>query len=302
MTLLLVAAFFVFVMALISSVGYLFLRHAAVSEPAAEISGTDAPGGAQQRLVEMLASAGALLPKGDPDTQALRRRLLRAGYRSASAVAIFHGLQLTVALGLGGIAGWATGFLRNSHGGAFLVPVLCAACFGYMLPGRVLAFQGKARKRKIKRAIPPALDLMVLAMEAGQSLDQALQDTAATLRGIYPDLSSELAFCYLEMRAGTSRQEALHRLGEHSGEEEMKRLAGVLIDGERFGASLGPALRAHSRYLRTRLRQQAQEAARKLPVKLVIPVFFLIFPAVMLVTLGPAYLQLRQFFKDFLGA
>ena len=97
------------------------------------------------------------------------------------------------------------------------------------------------------------------------------------------------------MRAGTPRGEALRRMAERCGEDEIRKLVGVLVDGERFGTSLGPALRGHAHYLRIRMRHKAQEASRKLTVKLVIPVFFLIFPSVLLVTLGPAYLQLRQF-------
>jgi tight adherence protein C len=142
--------------------------------------------------------------------------------------------------------------------------------------------------------------LAVLALEAGQSLDQALHDTAVGLRRVYPDLSSELLFCILEMRAGTSRTDSLRRLAERCGEEEVKRVAAILIDGERFGTSLGPALHTHARFLRTRMRQRAQEAARGLSVKLVVPVFFLIFPSVMLVTLGPAYFHMQEFFSGFL--
>jgi len=168
------------------------------------------------------------------------------------------------------------------------------------MPQRILNYLVKHRAGEIRRALPSALDLMVLATEAGQSLEQAMFDTSQALRQTYPDLSAELHFCHLEMRAGSPRLEAMYRLGERSGEEELRRLCAVLIDGERFGTPLGPALRVHARYLRTRMRQQAQESARKLSVKLVFPVFFLIFPSVMLVTLGPAYLQLEKFFGDFL--
>jgi tight adherence protein C len=142
---------------------------------------------------------------------------------------------------------------------------------------------------------------MVLALEAGQTIDQAMNDTAVSLRTVYPDLSSEFLFCNLELQAGTGRTEALRRLAGRCGEEEVKKVAAILIDGERFGTSLGPALRTHARFLRTRMRQSAQERARKLSVKLVLPVFFLIFPTVMVVTLGPAYLQLRGFLGSLLN-
>jgi tight adherence protein C len=177
---------------------------------------------------------------------------------------------------------------------------VAAAGFGFLLPSRILEYVVHRRMRRLRSALPPCLDLLVLALEAGQPLEQAMQDTAQALRGAFPELSSELVFCSLEIRAGTSRLEALHRLGERSGEDELRRIAAVLVDGERFGTSLGPALRSHAHYLRGRMRQRAQEQARKLTVKLVLPVFFLIFPSVLLVTLGPAYLQLRHFLDDLL--
>ena len=136
---------------------------------------------------------------------------------------------------------------------------------------------------------------MVLTLEAGQTIDQGILEAARSVGRVYPDLASELTFCSLEMRAGTPRGEALRRMGERCGEEEIRKLVAVLVDGERFGTSLGPALRSHAHYLRTRMRHKAQESARKLGVKLVMPVFFLIFPSVLLVTLGPAYLQLTLF-------
>jgi tight adherence protein C len=213
-------------------------------------------------------------------------------------VQVFSGIQVANALWMTVTMVW----LVSSYKGLAeaIVPGLCALGFGFVVPHRVLDFQVRARAHRLRQAIPPAVDLLVLALEAGQSLDQAMLDTAASLRGVFPDLCSELMFTHLEMRAGSSKQEALRHLAERSGEDELRKLALLLIDGERFGTSLGPALRTHGKYLRTRMRQLGQEAARKLTVKLVIPVFFLIFPSVLLVTLGPAYLQMRQFLDSFL--
>ena len=185
--------------------------------------------------------------------------------------------------------------LRADDQTGLLLPAVCGLGFGYMIPKRVLEWQVKRRAQRLRRALPPALDLMVLALEAGQTIDQAVVESARSISRVYPDLASELTFCSLEMRAGTPRGEALRRMGERCGEEEIRKLVTVLVDGERFGTSLGPALRSHAHYLRTRMRHRAQEESRKLTVKLVMPVFFLIFPSVLLVTLGPAYLQLRQF-------
>ena len=141
---------------------------------------------------------------------------------------------------------------------------------------------------------------MVLAVESGQSLDAAMVDTSRGLRLTHPDLASEFTQLQLELRADASRIEALRNFAARSRDAEIKRFASLLIETDRFGSSLGPALRTHAKYLRTRLRQKAQESARKVSVKLIFPIFFLIFPSVILVTLGPAVIlimgQLKSIF------
>ena len=156
----------------------------------------------------------------------------------------------------------------------------------------------RARARRLRSAIPAALDLMVLGMEAGQSLDQSIADASRGLKRTNPDLSGELAQLYLELKASNSRVDSFRSFGSRNKEPELRKLASLLIDSDRFGSTLAPALRSHAKYLRTRFRQQAQETARKVGVKLIFPVFFLIFPSVLLVTLGPAcilmYSQLQK--------
>ena len=182
---------------------------------------------------------------------------------------------------------------------AILFRTYCAVCgagMGFLLPEIILKRLIRSRTARMRRAIPFALDLLTLTVEAGQSLNQAMVETSAELRDAHPDLSEELAQVNLGMRAGKSRVDALQQLGR--GDPELKKLASLLIDSDRFGTSLGPALRTHAKYLRTRLRQQAQESARKVSVKLIFPVFFLIFPSVLLVTLGPAVLHMMASFTD----
>jgi tight adherence protein C len=287
----LLLGFFVSVMCLIALGGYLLARLRPVA----------LAGNVPANLVSSaLVSLGGKMARSGKTAESLRKQLFRAGYRSPTGSLLFHGIQACLA----GSAALATGWLAAVNGEGLLdalLPAVCGAGIGFLLPSRVLGFQVKARARRIRSAIPVALDLLVLALEAGQSLDQAMKDTALSLRELHPDLSAEFVLCHLEMSAGSSRGEALRRLGERSGEDELRKLATVLIDGERFGTTLGPALRTHARYLRARMRQRAQESARKLGVKLVIPVFFLIFPSVLLVTLGPAYLQMREFLKTFLN-
>jgi tight adherence protein C len=293
----LVAGFFLFVMAAVTGAGYLFTRLRAASASDQLPPGSEDDW--QQVAAAVLSRLGGWTTRPGARFDSLRKQLFRAGYRTAPALQIFNGLQVAIAAALGIGVAWAASAAKGSLPDA-LIPAVCAAGFGFFLPSRVLDYQVKARANRMRQAVPPAIDLLVLALEAGQSLDQAMIDTAVSLRSAYPDICSEFIFTHLEMRAGTSKQEALRHLAERSGEEELRKLAVLLIDGERFGTSLGPALRTHGRYLRTRMRQLAQEAARKLTVKLVIPVFFLIFPSVLLVTLGPAYLQMRTFLDSFL--
>jgi tight adherence protein C len=135
---------------------------------------------------------------------------------------------------------------------------------------------------------------MTMGIEAGQSLDQSIADVSRGLRTTHPELSSEFAQLYFELRASSSRASALRNIAARNNEPELRKVANLLIDSDRFGTSLGPALRGHVKYLRMRFRQQAQEAARKVGVKLIFPVFFLIFPSVLLVTLGPACIMMYQ--------
>ena len=254
----------------------------------------------RQWFLKLLVEAGEKIPVNQRDLAPERKQLFQAGYRGPQSIAFWRGMRWAVAGGLAVVTLAVAGVIKGSFTES-LLPMLCAGGFGYLLPPRILEWLTKARRERIRSAVPSAVDLLVLATEAGQPLDQSMYDTAHSLATIYPDLSSELMFCQLEMRAGKSRAEALRHLAERSSEPELARLANLLLDGERFGTSLGPALRSHARFLRTRMRHKAQEAARKLGVKLVFPVFFLIFPSVLLVTLGPAYLQMRGFLDKLLN-
>lgn len=271
--------------------GRVYLR----SRDLAEASPATGPSSGSAAVPEMLAQLGQRVRRPSTRTEQTRKMLFRAGYRAPRDLHVFYGIQVFGSMLTAGLfAALAAGFGRDAT-----MAWLCGLGFGFLIPPRVLDWQVRSRAHRIRSAVASALDLMVLSLEAGQTLDLALQDAAGALNQVFPDLSSELTFCILEMRAGTSRPDALRRLAERCGEEEVKKVTGILIDGERFGTSLGPALRAHARYLRIRSRQKAQEATRKAGVKLVLPIFFLIFPSVMVVTLGPAYLQMRNFLDSF---
>ena len=220
-------------------------------------------------------------------------KLAAAGYRTPAASLNFLNWKLGLAAGCGLLLGLFR-ILASGDWGASLGAVAAGAGLGYLLPDRILAFLARRRSQRILEGIPTAIDLLVLSLESGQSIDSALGDTVRELAPGFPDLSAELRAVQLEMLASRGRGDVFKALRDRTPEPELKRLCQVFIDGDRFGTSMGPTLRTHVKYLRLRLRQQAQEQARKVGVKLIFPVFFLIFPAIIVVTLGPAILQVRE--------
>lgn len=284
----LLGCLFLAVMAAVTASGYWLMGRLAVQ---AETTGASV-GWAAGALQWM----GEVAPATARDGDSLRRRLVSAGYRTPSAVTRFRGIRYAsmVAAALLGMV------IASLTGGSALVASLCGAGVAYLMPDRILEILIKRRQRRLRAALPAALDLLVLSVEAGQPLDPAIQETSRGLRGTFPDLSTELNLLSMELRTSASRTDSLRAMAERNGEAELRKLANLFIDTDRFGTSLAPALRNHARYLRIRLRQQAQEAARKVGVKLIFPVFFLIFPSVILVTLGPAVMMITTQLKDFM--
>jgi tight adherence protein C len=293
------AGFFAFVMVAVTAAGYFFLRGTAATR------GTELPAGlstepalppSRAAFLGIFRSIGESFPATKNENNPYRAKLAYAGYRWPSALPVFYGIKCGSALFAASLVSALALFYQHEPS-AMLLPMLCGAGFGFMLPDRILGSRARARSRRLKSGIPPALDLMVLGMEAGQSLDQSVADASRGLKRTHPDLSAELAHLYLELRNSGSRATAFRSLGMRNKEPELRRLANLLIDSDRFGVSLAPALRTHAKYLRLRFRQLAQESARKVGVKLVFPVFFLIFPSVLLVTLGPACMMMFQQLK-----
>jgi tight adherence protein C len=300
----LLIGFFLFTLAAVALAGYAFVLKPSRAAAAAEIPAPlvlnepDLPA-PQAIVLELFRKAGDALPSALANRAAVRRMLLAAGYRWPSAVSTFLGIRCAAAAALGLAAVWAA--LTFNQGGSLLLPAICGVGFGYMVPDRVLERMARARGARMRRALPAALDLMTLAIEAGQGLDSAILETSRGLRLSHPDLAAEFTQLQLELRAEASRLDALRNFANRTQDPEMRKFSGLLIDTDRFGSSLAPALRAHTRYLRTRFRQAAQERARKLAVKLIFPVFFLIFPSVVLVTLGPAAILIMTQMKNLIG-
>ena len=288
------AGFFLFVAVAVMAAGYVYQR---LVERGAAMAPETANAGA--RVANLFHSIGQNFPAAKNQQNPYRERLAAAGYRWAQALPIFYGIKSTSALFGAGLFG-ILALVYQRDASLMPLPMICGLGLGFLLPDRMLDSRARLRARRLRSAVPPALDLMVLAMEAGQSVDQSIADASRGLRRTYPELSTELAQLYLELQTGTSRAEAFRELAARNKSPELRKLANLLIDSDRFGVSIGPALRSHSGYLRTRFRQQAQEQARKVGVKLIFPVFFLIFPSVLLVTLGPACILMYQQLKDLL--
>ncbi len=298
---LLVLCFFLFVLAAVGATLLVFRWRAASRSGHGGVEfAAPRPTGVWAGLLQSMFVIGELAPGPRQRRDPVRTRLVAAGYRSPAAPAVYDGVKVASLLALSLILGWI-GLLDHESPAMAVVLALCGAGFGYLLPDRVLGARVRRRAVLIERALPNALDLIVLSVEAGQSLDSALTDTSRQLRTLYPELSSEFAQVQMELRAGRTRAEVLYSMGQRTSSNELKKLATILIDSDRFGTSLGPALRTHSRYLRTRRRQGAQETARKLSVKLIFPVFFLIMPAIFVITLGPAVLTFYEALAPSLG-
>jgi len=172
-----------------------------------------------------------------------------------------------------------------------LLMAIGGAALGYIIPAMVLARRAKARGHRIRLSLPDALDLLVVSVEAGLGLDQAIQRVSVELATAHPDLSDELRLIGLELRAGKARSEALHNLGARTGVDDLISLVAMLVQTDKFGTSVAQSLRVHSQTLRTKRRQRAEEAAAKTGVKMVFPLVFCIFPALWVVTLGPAVIK-----------
>jgi tight adherence protein C len=301
----LLIAFFLFTLVAVSAAGYAFVLKPsrAQSESGSAplplvLNHPDLPA-AQAAAMDVFRMMGEALPPWAANAMELRRELAAAGYRWPSAVSVLLGIKCASALMLAAAGAWATVTFGQASN-AFL-PAACGLAFGYMVPDRILTRLARRRSALLRRGLPAALDLMVLAVEAGQALDAAILDTSRGLRISHPDLAAEFTQLHLELKTNTSREDALRNFSRRTRESEIQKFAALLIDTDRFGTTLAPALRVHARYLRTRFRQSAQERARKVSVKLIFPVFFLIFPSVILVTLGPAVLLIYTQMTNLLG-
>jgi len=243
-------------------------------------------------LVKLIAQLGGFLPAAD-GADAMRTGLVRAGFRRADAPLIFMGSKVLTAVALPLIwmaFGYAT---ARSVGNVMLFSVLMAFV-GFYLPTIYIAMRQRARHAEILSSLPDGLDLMVVCVEAGLGLGAALQRVGVEIRLGSPELSEELSLVNQEMQTGIARTDALRNLAERTGVDDVYSLVAMLIQTDRLGTSVAQSLRAHAESMRTRRRQRAEQMARKASIKLAFPLVFLIFPALLVIILGPAGIQLLK--------
>lgn len=240
----------------------------------------------------LLATLGGFLPASDSN-EALQSGLVRAGIRDPRASLVFLGSKFVLAVAFG--FGWiALNFFLARPIGSILFSGLIAATVGFYLPTVWLYTKGSARRSHIQTAIPDALDLLVVCVEAGLGLNAAIERVGREIAIASPALSEELLLVGQEIRTGLTRADALRRLARRTGVDDLYALTAMLIQADRLGTSVAQSLRSHAESMRTKRRQRAEQAARKAGIKLAFPLVFLIFPALLIVILGPAAIQLAQ--------
>jgi tight adherence protein C len=242
-------------------------------------------------LVRIVQYIGEKVPVSPEDASLARRQLMAAGFRSDLAVRVYYGSKIVACAGLL-IAAFLLRNQLTSNAVMRIVLVVGGAALGFFGPNLVLDHLITRRHQKLRLSLPDALDLMVVCMEAGLGLDQAVVNVSRELAPTHPEISEELGLVSLEMRAGKRRSEALKNLASRTGESELRKLVATLVQADRFGTSIADSLRTHSEFMRVRRRQDAEERAAKVGVKLVFPIFFFILPSMLVVAAGPGLLQL----------
>jgi tight adherence protein C len=247
----------------------------------------------KQRLRDVISMLGERMERGGLDVEGWAKRLVQAGYWSPEAPKIFFGTRVAMTAGLifGSIA---FGALLDARLSATLFVALWLGAFGWLTPSWYVLRRAHRRRTEIQRALADALDLLVACVEAGMGLNQAMVRVAEEIRNVSESLAEELSMVNLEIRAGTPRDRALRNLAERTGSDDIEALVSMLIQTERFGTSVGRALRVQASTLRQKRRQRAEEAAAKTTIKLVFPLVLFVFPALFVVILGPAVIQVIE--------
>ena len=233
-----------------------------------------------------------VVPRSDAEVSVIQKRLILAGFRKDSAVKIFYGTKVLAPLLLLGLA-VLSGLARQSP---VFILIACLG-LGFLIPDFWLGKLISKRQASVRRGLPDVLDMLVICIEAGLSLDQATARTSVEMNDSQPVLSDELGVVALEQRAGTPRGDAWKHLADRTGVDNVRNLVSMLVQSEQFGTSIAKTLRVHSDTLRTKRVQEIEEKAAKLSIKLLFPLVLFIFPSLFLVILGPAVISMSESFK-----
>jgi tight adherence protein C len=270
-------------------------RLAAITEPSSQQTAQPDNGWIERVAKVAKPFAKLSLPEEGWDNSPLRTRFMNAGWRNPSAPAVYFSAKTVLAAALPLIMTvFASPKSEADNNLLFYALLLFCAVIGYYLPNGLLARAIEKRQLEIFESFPDALDLLTVCVEAGLSLDQALHKVADEIHVKSAVLAEELQLVLMEMRAGFSKEKALRNLALRTGVEDIDTLVAMLVQAERFGTSMGASLRVHSDGLRTKRRNRAEEAAAKIALKLLFPLIFFIFPTLLVVLMGPAFIQIYR--------
>ena len=241
-----------------------------------------------ERMAEPL---NRIVPISAVEAEKLQKQMLQAGYRSQDAATAFRAIQITLIVAIPSLVLTAC-FLLNRPVTNFLIWGVLGAALGFYLPRYVLRKKIARRQQKITWGLADAMDLMVVAVEAGLSLNAALNRVSEELKELHPEMHYEMDLVNLEIRVGRSREEALRNLAERTGVEDIRSFVALLIQADRYGSSIAKAVRVFADSLRTKRRQRAEQTSQKAALKLLFPLTAFLFPVIILVVLGPALLNL----------
>jgi tight adherence protein C len=242
---------------------------------------------------ELIKRLGNFIPQSPKDVTVMQRRLIRAGIRNENALKILYGAKAACGIAFPVVMALAVS-ASSAETSNKIFGVLGAAAAGFFLPNEYVRRMASKRQKEIARGLANSLDLLVVCVESGLGLDQAILQVSKELEHAHPEISEEFGFVNLELKAGKRRVDALRNLAERTGVDDLKKLVAVLIQADRFGTGVAQSLRAHSDFMRVQARQIAEEKAAKLGVKLIFPIFFCILPSLFVVTVGPVAVKIMR--------
>jgi tight adherence protein C len=294
MSLLLTVIVFLSVVAGVSAIGMkLYVRPKVTLERVAgnfEVE-EQAPPHPSLAFHELIKRLGNFVPQSPKDVTVMRRRLIRAGIRGDNALTVLYGAKAALGIALPLLVSSLV-LGADTDSGNKIAAILAAMGVGFFGPNEYVRKRAAKRQHEIARGLPNALDLLVVCVESGLGLDQAILQVSKELEHAHPEISEEFGFVNLELKAGKRRVEALRNLAERTGVDDLKKLVAVLIQADRFGTGVAQSLRAHADFMRVQARQVAEEKAAKLGVKLIFPIFFCILPSLFVVTVGPVAMKI----------